>query len=68
MEQQAHVLNKFFSSVFTQEDVSQIPNLEKLYQNDPLENIHITAEMVLTKLKSKKIVNQLVQMESMIES
>ncbi len=51
MEQQAQVLNKFFSSVFTEEDLSQIPNLEKRYQNDPLENIHITAEMVLKKLK-----------------
>ncbi len=30
-----------------EEDLSQIPNLEKRYQNDPLENIHITAEMVL---------------------
>ncbi len=50
-EQQAQVLNEFFSSVFTEEDLNQILNLEKQYQNDPLENIHITAEMVLKKLK-----------------
>ncbi len=28
-EQQAQALNEFFSSVFTEEDSSQIPNLEK---------------------------------------
>ncbi len=46
-EQQAQVLNEFFSSVFIEEDLCQMPNLQKRYQNDPLENIHITTEMVL---------------------
>ncbi len=45
----------FFSSVFTEEDLSQIPNLEKRYQNDPIENLNITAEMVLKKLMKLKI-------------
>ncbi len=35
----------------TEEDVIQIPTLEDRYNNDPMANIHITADMVLKKLK-----------------
>ncbi len=54
VEQQAQVLNEFFTSVFTEEELSQIPNLENIYQNDQLENINITAEMVIKKLETLK--------------
>ena len=53
-EEQAQVLNMFFSSVFTEEDLSQIPILENRQENDPMANIHITPEMVLKKLKALK--------------
>ena len=54
-DEQAQVLNDFFSSVFTEEDLSSIPNLEDRYQNDPLGNIHITPAMVLKKLNKLKV-------------
>ncbi len=51
-EEHAQELNKCFSSVFTEEDVSQIPTLEDWYNNDPMTNIHITVDMVLKKFKT----------------
>ncbi len=69
-EQHTQVLNEFFSNVFTEEDLNQIPTLETWYQNDPMEYIHIIADMVLKTYKKKKIVlvNQQVQMESILLS
>ena len=54
-EEKAQVLNDFFSSVFTEEDLSNIPTLEDRYSNDPISDIHITPEMVLKNLKKLKI-------------
>jgi hypothetical protein len=54
-EEQAQVLNDFFSSVFTKEDLVNIPSLDDRYSGDPLENMYITSDMVLKKLKKLKI-------------
>ena len=45
----------FFSSVFTKEDLDNIPLLNNRYTGDPLKKLSITPEMVLTKLKKLKI-------------
>jgi hypothetical protein len=60
-EEQAQVLNEFFSSVFTKEDLDNIPSLDDRYTGDPLEYLHITSDMVL-----KKFTNQLVHMDCTI--
>ncbi len=49
-----YMLNNFFSSVFTKEGLHQIPTLEKRYQNELMENIHISTEIILKKLKMLK--------------
>ena len=54
-EEQAQVLNDFFSSVFTKEDLNNIPQLSKRYEGDPMANINITPEMVLKKLRKLKV-------------
>ena len=53
--EKAQVLNTFFSSVFTEEDISEIPSLGKRYKNDPLGHLHITPAMVLKKLNKLKV-------------
>ncbi len=64
-EQQAQVLNEFFSSVFTEEDLSQILNLEKIIPKGPIGKHPHNCR---NDPKKKKEVNQLVQMESLLES
>ena len=45
------MLNSFFCSVFTREDTTAIPEAEKLYRGaDPLKDVQITVEKVITKL------------------
>eukprot|EP00057_Strongylocentrotus_purpuratus_P009185 XP_011663659.1 PREDICTED: RNA-directed DNA polymerase from mobile element jockey-like [Strongylocentrotus purpuratus] len=50
-EEKAEVLNEFFASVFTREDVTTIPEPEVKFDGDPLEEVVITTEEVLKKLK-----------------
>ena len=54
-ENMAEILNDFFCSVFTREDVSVIPEAEQRYHGaDPLVNVHITATKVQIKLEKLK--------------
>ena len=47
-EEKANVLNQFFASVFTREDLNNVPTLEdRLSSDDVLSDIDITEEMVL---------------------
>ena len=39
-------LNTFFSSVFTREDVSYMPNFENVHNGSTIENLHITPDMI----------------------
>lgn len=50
-KEKADVLNEFFSSVFTKEDKSSIPDFKKVSYNEPLLDLTITPEQVLKKLK-----------------
>ena len=56
-QEKAHLLNSYFSSVFTREDLSNIPNF-KVNEDIPLlDNISISSSMVwreINKLKSEK--------------
>jgi len=54
-EDVVEVLNQFFSSVFTQEDLSTIPTLDPKYHGPPLEDIEITPDMILKKLQRLKV-------------
>ena len=57
-EDKAETLNNFFSSVFTTEDLNNMPTIDQHYRgDDPLSDIIITPDMVakkLGKLKSDK--------------
>lgn len=54
-EDKANELNKFFASVFTVEDMGNMPNVEAYFQGDtPLSEIIITASNVCKKLKNLK--------------
>ncbi len=46
-EQQTQVLNNVLSSVFTNEDLHQIPTLQERHQNELMAHIHITTDMIL---------------------
>ncbi len=48
------VLNHFFSSVFTKEDLTNIPNLDLRYHGPHLEDIVITPDIILKKLQKLK--------------
>ena len=50
-EEKANVLNSFFSSVFTQEDLTDIPIIDNLTDNTFLSEIIVTKEAVNNKLK-----------------
>ena len=55
--QKAEILNSFFSSVFTDEDISIIPSLDVRSFDECLDSINITPEIVkkkLDKLKTNK--------------
>ena len=50
-DEKVEVLNQFFTSVFTAEDLENIPELENKYTGkDPLEEVEITLEKVKKKL------------------
>lgn len=53
-ETKAELLNSFFTSVFTQEDLTNIPTLEPKAVREHLRNIQITPEMILKKLLKLK--------------
>ena len=54
-EGMANILNEYFSTVYTNEDTSSIPNAPITYQgNEPLEKIIITEDMVKDKIKKLK--------------
>ena len=53
-KEKAEALNDFFSSVFTNENISNIPNLEEKNFDHPLSSIEITPEKVFKKLKKLK--------------
>ncbi len=44
--EKAKILNRFFLSVFTNENVENIPNFDERYHGVPLQNIHISEEKV----------------------
>jgi len=48
--EKAEVLNDFFASVFTEEDLSNIPTINNLHDTQLLEGLEITEEVVLKKL------------------
>ena len=54
----ASILNEYFASVYTEEDISEIPIVPIVYQGDkPLRKIEVTVEKVrmkIRKLKSSK--------------
>ena len=48
-------MNKWYCSVFTQEDLTNIPSPEKLYEgSEPLKSVHFTAGKVKKKLVDLK--------------
>ena len=47
----ADTLNDYFASVFTEEDLSDIPSAPHMQCNETIGDIRITAEMVRTKLE-----------------
>ena len=53
-EEKADVLNNFFSSVFTKEDITNLPNIENRSKNNFLSDIILTKEAVYLKLKNLK--------------
>ncbi len=50
----AELLNNFFSSVFTHEDLTNIPDFEKRNINHPSEDLYITPDKVKKKLRKLK--------------
>ena len=55
-EGMTNILNKYFASVYTEEDTSEIPIVPVVYRgNNPLRKIEITVDKV--KLKLKKLIS-----------
>lgn len=52
--EKAHMLNSFFSSVFTSEDLSEIPDPELKHTGPPLQHIIIEEEEVMKRLGNLK--------------
>ena len=51
-EGMAELLNEYFASVYTEEDLQEIPSVQILYQgNEPLRKINITLERVKEKIR-----------------
>ncbi len=54
-DQQAHVLNEFFSSViFIEEELNQTSTLENQYQNDLVENCRNGSQKAKTTKRNRK--------------
>ncbi|KAI8493269.1 hypothetical protein Bbelb_292730 [Branchiostoma belcheri] len=53
-KEKADTLNQYFCSVFTEEDTEHMPQMETKYFGPPLEDILITPEIILKKLKKLK--------------
>ena len=51
----ADILNDFFSSVFTKEDIKNVPNLEDRSKENELLDTCITEESILKQLQNLKI-------------
>ena len=47
----AQLLNNFFASVFTRENMDNMPDLSPRHPGEPIRSLEITAEMVEQKLK-----------------
>ena len=45
-KEKANLMNQYFSSVFTKEDMSNLPNFEERQFDQPLSEFDITPEMV----------------------
>ena len=58
--EKAELFNKFFTSIFTQEDISKIPKRDTIHTWTPLTHIEITPEKVEKKLlKSPNLQGQM---------
>ncbi len=55
VKEKADTLNKFYSSVFTQENVQDMPDFDDRVDENFLESINITDEMIRDKLSSVKV-------------
>ena len=52
--EKAEVLNNYFSSVFTHENLDLIPVFNDLYHGEPLDNFDITTDQVYQRLRELK--------------
>ena len=50
-KEKANLMNQYFSSVFTKEDMSNLPNFEVRVFDQPLSEFNITPEMVKKRLE-----------------
>ena len=50
-EEQADILNQFFASVFTEEDLSNLPQLGPFEKGEPLSNVQFTEEKIKEKIE-----------------
>ena len=50
--QEAELLNSFFSSVFTSENLNVLPELDDLHYDYSLNSVHITSDIVFNKLRT----------------
>jgi hypothetical protein len=53
--EKAEEFNKFISSVFTDEDLEEIRSPETTFTGTPLEDVHITPDIIRQKLKKLKM-------------
>ena len=51
----AQLLNNFFTSVFTKENMDNMPDLSQRHPGEPIRSLEITAEMVEKKLKKLRL-------------
>ena len=49
-KEMVELLNAFFTSVFTEEDLSNVPQIDKLYNGDPLTSVSFLPEQVKEKI------------------
>ncbi len=53
--EKAETLNNFFSSVFTEEDTTNMPSMNTVHDGDPMKNITVNESMVKKRLKKLKV-------------